>query len=66
VDVPADSTRVVDLGDADAVWVDPAGPGLRAAVSVVGAESGVPLYSVASLTDAPLRALSLPVRQVRN
>ncbi|MGW5241403.1 DUF5719 family protein [Monashia sp. NPDC004114] len=66
VDVPADSTRVVDLGDADAVWVVPTGAGLRGAVSVVGADSGVPLYSVASLTDAPLRALSLPVRQVRN
>ena len=64
--VPADSTRVVDLGDAEAVWVVPSDGGLRGAVSVVGADAGVPLYSVASLTDAPLRALSVPVRQVRS
>jgi hypothetical protein len=66
VDVPPDSTRAVDLGDADAVWVVPTSGTLRGAVSVVGSDSGVPLYSVASLTDAPLRALSVPVRQVRN
>jgi len=64
--VPADSTRVVDLGDADAVWVVPTSGTLRGAVSVIGSDSGVPLYSVASLADAPLRALSVPVRQVQN
>jgi hypothetical protein len=26
----------------------------------------VPFFSVASLSDAPVRALSVPVRQVRN
>jgi hypothetical protein len=33
---------------------------------VAGVDGGVPFFSVASLSDAPVRALSVPVRQVRN
>jgi hypothetical protein len=66
VDVPADSTVAVDADDADAVWVVPTSGTLRGAVSVAGVDGGVPYFSVASLSDAPVRALSVPVRQVRN
>ena len=66
VAVPADSTVAVAVGDADAVWVSPTAGSVRAAVSVAGVDGGVPFFSVASLTDAPVRALSIPVRQVRN
>lgn len=66
VDVPADSTVAVAVGDADSVWVVPTSGAVRAAVSVAGVDGGVPFFSVASLTDAPVRALSVPVRQVRN
>lgn len=66
VDVPADSTVTVPVGDADSVWVVPTMGAPRAAVSVAGVDGGVPFFSVASLTDAPVRALSVPVRQVRN
>lgn len=66
VDVPADSTVAVAVGDADSVWVVPKTGAVRAAVSVAGVDGGVPFFSVASLTDAPVRALSVPVRQVRN
>ena len=66
VTVPAESTTVVDAGDADSVWVVPGSGSVRAAVSVAGADAGVPFFSVAAITDAPVRALSVPVRQVRN
>jgi hypothetical protein len=66
VEVPADSTVAVAVGDADSVWVVPTSGTPRAAVSVAGVDGGVPFFSVASLTDAPVRALSVPVRQVRN
>jgi hypothetical protein len=66
VTVAPDSTTVVDAGDATAVWVKPVTGNLRAAVSVAGQDAGVPFYSVAPLVDAPVRALSVPVRQVRN
>jgi len=66
VAVPADSTVAVAVGDADAVWVSPTAGSVRAAVSVAGVDGGVPFFSVASLSDAPVRALSVPVRQVRN
>ncbi|WP_374970147.1 DUF5719 family protein [Terrabacter sp. BE26] len=66
VTVPADSTSVVDAGDADAVWVVPGTGTVRGAVSVAGVDAGVPFFSVASLSEAPVRALSVPVRQVRN
>jgi hypothetical protein len=39
---------------------------VRGAVSVAGVDAGVPFFSVASLSEAPVRALSVPVRQVRN
>ena len=66
VEVPADSTVAVDAKDADAVWVVPTRGTLRGAVSVAGVDGGVPFFAVASLSDAPVRALSVPVRQVRN
>lgn len=66
VPVPAESTVAVDAGSADAVWVVPTSGTLRGAVSVAGAEGAVPFFSVASLGEAPVRALSVPVRQVRN
>jgi hypothetical protein len=66
VDVPADSTVAVDAKDAKGVWVVPTKGTLRGAVSVAGVDGGVPFFSVASLSDAPVRALSVPVRQVRN
>jgi hypothetical protein len=66
VSVPAESTVVVDAGDADSVWVVPGSGAVRAAVSVAGVDAGVPFFSVAAVTDAPVRALSVPVRQVRN
>jgi hypothetical protein len=66
VEVPADSTVAVAVGDADSVWVVPTAGTVRGAVSVAGVDGGVPFFSVASLTDAPVRALSVPVRQVRN
>ncbi len=66
VDVPADSTVAVDAKGADGVWVVPTSGTLRGAVSVAGVDAGVPFFSVASLSDAPVRALSVPVRQVRN
>lgn len=64
--VAPDSTAVVDAGDVTAVWVAPVSGTVRAAVSVAGQDAGVPYYSVAPLVDAPVRALSVPVRQVRN
>ncbi|GAB3877247.1 DUF5719 family protein [Terrabacter terrigena] len=66
VQVAPDSTTVVDAGDATAVWVVPVKGTVRGAVSVTGDDAGVPFYSVAPLVDAPVRALSVPVRQVRN
>ncbi|EWT00511.1 hypothetical protein N865_14865 [Intrasporangium oryzae NRRL B-24470] len=64
--VGADSAASVPLGDADRVWVRSLSGDVRAAVTVVGAADGVPWFSVAAITDAPLTALSVPVRQVRN
>ena len=66
VNVAPDSTAVVEAGDAAAVWVVPVSGAVRAVVSVGGTDAGVPFYSVAPLVDAPVRALSVPVRQVRN
>jgi hypothetical protein len=66
VTVPADSTTVVAAGDADSVWVVPGSGAVRAAVSVAGVDGSVPFFSVAPITDAPVRALAVPVRQVRN
>jgi len=66
VPVAADSTAVVDAGNADAVWVVPTTGTVRGAVSVAGVDGGVPFLSVASLSEAPVRAQSVPVRQVRN
>lgn len=66
VTVAPDSTTVVDVGPASGVWVTPVEGTVRAALSVTGQDAGVPFYSVAPLVDAPVRALSVPVRQVRN
>jgi hypothetical protein len=66
VAVAPDSTAVIDVGAATGVWVVPVDGSVRAAVSVTGQDAGVPFYSVAPLSDAPVRALSVPVRQVRN
>ena len=66
VTVAPDTTTVVDVVDATAIWVVPVAGAPRAAVSVTGQDAGVPFYSVATLVDAPVRALSVPVRQVRN
>jgi hypothetical protein len=66
VSVAPDSTTVVDAGDATSVWVSLVAGTVRGAVSVTGDDAGVPFYSVAPLVDAPVRALSVPVRQVRN
>ncbi len=66
VDVPAGSTVATDLGDADSVWVVPTSGDVRGAVSVVGNDGGVPTFSIAAVVPAPVRALSVPVRQVRN
>jgi hypothetical protein len=66
VDVPAGSTVATDLGDADSVWVVPTSGDVRGAVSVVGSDGGVPTFSIAAVLSAPVRALSVPVRQVRN
>jgi hypothetical protein len=66
VDVPAGSTVATDLGDADSVWVVPTSGEVRGAVSVAGTDGGVPTFSIAAVQSAPVRALSVPVRQVRN
>jgi hypothetical protein len=39
---------------------------VRGAVSVAGTDGGVPTFSIAAVQSAPVRALSVPVRQVRN
>jgi hypothetical protein len=64
VAVKADSTVVVDLGRADRVWVSTRGGDVRAAVSVVGVDAGVPQVAAVPLTNAPVTSLSVPVRQV--
>jgi len=64
VTVKPDSTAVVDLGRADRVWVATRGGDVRAAVSVVGADAGVPQVAAVPLTTAPVTSLSVPVRQV--
>ena len=64
VTVKPDSTAVVDLGRADRVWVATRGGDVRAAVSVVGSDAGVPQVAAVPLTTAPVTSLSVPVRQV--
>ncbi len=65
VTVAPDSTTVVDLARADRVWVVARGAGdVRAAVSVVGDDAGVPRVAAVPLTDAPVTSLVVPVRQV--
>lgn len=61
-----DRARRLALGDADRVWVTPKSGDVRAAVSVTGSDAQGPLLSIAPLTSAPVTALSVPVRQVRN
>jgi hypothetical protein len=64
VAVKADSTAVVDLGRADRVWVATRGGDVRAAVSVVGDDAGVPQVAAVPLVSAPVTSVSVPVRQV--
>ncbi|TQM62322.1 DUF5719 family protein [Humibacillus xanthopallidus] len=64
VAVRADSTAVVDLGRADRVWVAARDGDVRAAVSVVGVDAGVPQVAAVPLVPAPVTAVSVPVRQV--
>ncbi|GAA2162554.1 hypothetical protein FHX52_3625 [Humibacillus xanthopallidus] len=64
VAVKPDSTAVVDLGRADRVWVATRGGDVRAAVSVVAADAGVPQVAAVPLVSAPVTAVSVPVRQV--
>ena len=60
------TTTALDLGAADRVWVTAASGDVRAAVSVLGVDAGVPLFSIAALSNAPVTALAIPVRQVGN
>jgi hypothetical protein len=65
VALAADTTAVVDLARGDRVWVVARGAGdVRGAVSVVGADAGVPRVAAVPLTDAPVTSLVVPVRQV--
>jgi hypothetical protein len=64
VTVERESTAVVDLGRADRIWLSTRGGDVRAAVSVVGADAGVPQVAAVPLTAAPVTSLSVPVRQV--
>lgn len=64
VTVGADSAAYLDIGAADRVWVVPVQGDVHAAVSVTGDDAGVPMFSVAALTSAPLTVVSIPVRQV--
>ena len=60
----ADHAAAVDLRGADQVWVAVDSGTPRAAVSVSGTVEQVPYLSVLPLADAPVTALSVPVRQV--
>jgi hypothetical protein len=64
VTVEPDSTAVLDLGPAERVWATTTGGDVRAAISVVGVEAGVPQVAAVPLTTAPVTSLSVPVRQV--
>jgi hypothetical protein len=62
----SDHAAAVDLRGVDQVWltVDSGAP--QAAVTVSGTADEVPYLSVLPLVDAPVTALSVPVRQVGN
>lgn len=62
--VGADRAASLKLGAADRVWVLPERGDVRAAVSVVGADSSGPYLSIAALSSAPVTALAVPVRQL--
>lgn len=64
--VDAQRTAWLDLGDADRVWVTQQSGDVHAAVAVAAADRNGPLYSVVALTSAPVAALSVPVRQLRD
>ncbi|MGN6751673.1 MAG: DUF5719 family protein [Intrasporangium sp.] len=66
VTVPADHSVVVDLGAAQAVWVQPRSGAVHAAVSVSGVVDDVPVLSIVPLPEAPVTAATVPVRQVGN
>lgn len=66
VTVPADHSAAIDLGAASAVWVQPRSGAVHAAVSVSGVIDKVPVLSVVPLPEAPLTAVTVPVRQVGN
>jgi hypothetical protein len=60
----ADHAAAVELRGADQVWVVVDSGTPRAAVTVSGTVEQVPYLSVLPLADAPVTALSVPVRQV--
>lgn len=64
VTLDADHATVVDLGGADQAWLSVSSGSVHAAVSVAAVVDKVPEFSIVPLADAPLTALSLPVRQV--
>ncbi|HET8594646.1 MAG TPA: DUF5719 family protein [Intrasporangium sp.] len=66
VTVPADHSVVLDLGAAKAVWVQPRSGAAHAAVSVSGVLDNVPVLSIVPLAEAPVTAVTVPVRQVGN
>lgn len=60
----ADHAAAVDLRGAEQVWLGVESGTPHAAVTVSGTRDEVPYLSVLPLTDAPVTALSVPVRQV--
>jgi hypothetical protein len=66
VTVQADHSVVLDLGRAKAVWVQPRSGAVQAAVSISGVLDNVPVLSIVPLAEAPVTAVTVPVRQVGN
>jgi hypothetical protein len=60
----AEHTAAIDLRGADQVWLTVESGAPHAAISVSGTADEVPYVSVLPLVDAPVTALSVPVRQV--
>ncbi|EWT04235.1 hypothetical protein N864_14760, partial [Intrasporangium chromatireducens Q5-1] len=66
VTVPADASLALDLGQAKAVWVQPRSGPVHAAVSISGLVDKVPVFSLLPLPEAPVTAVTVPVRQIGN
>lgn len=64
VRVSPNTARSVDLGAAGLVFVSTSAPDVRAAVTVLLVDRGVPYYGIVPIASAPTTAVSLPVRQV--